>query len=60
MTFDNVIRNGLLSVECDTLRCDHLCINDGHQRGHCECKQGQSLQQDGRRCEGSLFIFFAI
>jgi len=39
-------------AECDTLDCEHFCINDGDRQGHCECKLGHSLQLDGRHCGG--------
>jgi len=45
-------------VECNTLDCEHLCVNDGQQQGHCECKQGYSLQLDGRRCDGIIYNLY--
>ena len=44
----------IFTGDCDTLMCDHMCINMGYQGARCICSQDYSLQEDGVSCNSKI------
>jgi len=40
---------------CASTSCEHFCVN-GEVGGICICKEGYTLNQDGKSCKGSHFM----
>ena len=37
---------------CDLLNCDDICVNTGASSALCLCREGRTLDRDGRTCSG--------